>query len=117
MSTRYPMPYINYQRMREERAAQRKAATAEEKKPAPERERTPAPTSQRRLSWKEARELEDVENRISALEEEKAKLEEAVNEAGADYVLMQSLAEQLSAIEAELEDKMGRWLELSEIEH
>jgi ATP-binding cassette subfamily F protein uup len=103
--------------MREERAAQRKAATAEEKKPAPERERTPAPTSQRRLSWKEARELEDVENRISALEEEKAKLEKAVNEAGADYVLMQSLAEQLSAIEAELEDKMGRWLELSEIEH
>lgn len=115
MSTRYPMPYSNYQRMRDEGAAQRKAATAEEKKPAPEKKRTPAPTGQRRLSWKEARELEDIENHISVLEEEKAKLEAAINEAGADYVLMQSLAEQLSAIEAELEDKMGRWLELSEI--
>lgn len=115
MSTRYPMPYSNYQRMREEQAAQRKAA-ASEKKPAPEKKGAAVQTTaQRQLTWKEARELEDVENRISVLEKEKAELETAVNEAGADYLLMQSLAEQLAAIDAELDEKMGRWLELSEI--
>lgn len=118
MSTCYPMPYSNYQRMREEQAAQRKAAaTANEKKPAPEKNRAAVQTGQRRLTWKEARELENIEGRISVLEKEKAQLETAVNEAGADYVLMQSLAEQLAAIDAELDEKMSRWLELSEIDH
>jgi ATP-binding cassette subfamily F protein uup len=118
MSTRYPMPYHNYQQMREEQAAQRKAAaTASGKKPAAEKKPAAVLTSQRRLTWKETRELEDIEDRISVLEKEKAELETAVNEAGADYVLMQSLAEQLAAIDTELDEKMGRWLELSEINH
>jgi hypothetical protein len=58
--------------------------------------------------------LESVEARIAQLEEEKAGLEAAVNEAGANYVLMQSLAGRLQAVEAELEEIMMRWLELSE---
>ena len=118
MSTRYPMPYHNYQQMREEQAAQRKAAAnASGKKPAAEKKPAAVQTGQRHLTWKEARELEEVEDCISVLEKEKAELETAVNEAGADYVLMQSLAEQLAAIDAELDEKMGRWLELSEINH
>jgi ATP-binding cassette subfamily F protein uup len=118
MSTRYPMPYHNYQQMREEQAAQRKAAaTASGKKPAAEKKPAAVQTGQRQLTWKEARELEEVEDRISVLEKEKAELETAVNEAGADYLLMQSLAEQLAAIDVELDEKMGRWLELSEINH
>ena len=74
MSTRYPMPYRNYQRMREEQAAQRKAAAnASGKKPAAEKKPAAVQTGQRQLTWKEARELEDVEDRISLLEKEKAK--------------------------------------------
>jgi ATP-binding cassette subfamily F protein uup len=114
MSTRYPMPYSNYQRLRAGRVAMEKAASAI-RKPAPKKKRNKANNSgQSKLSWKEAKELESVEARIAQLEEEKAGLEAAVNEAGADYVLMQSLAGRLQAVEAEMEETMQRWLELSE---
>ncbi len=113
MSTRYPMPYSNYQRLRAGRVAMAKAASAD-RKPAPKKRREEAKKSgQDKLSWKEAQELESIEARIAQLEEEKAGLEAAVNEAGADYVLMQSLAGRLQVVEAELEETMQRWLELS----
>ena len=114
MSTRYPMPYSNYQRLRAGRLAMEKATSAI-REPAPKKKRDEAKKSgQSKLSWKEAKELESVEARIAQLEEEKAGLETAVNEAGADYVLMQSLAQRLQAVEYELEETMLRWLELSE---
>ena len=118
MSTRYPMPYSNYQRQRAEREAQQKA-TAGREKPAPRKGREPAgvidQARPRKLSWKEAKELESIESRVTELETEKTELEAAVNAAGADYVLMQSLAKKLQVVEAELDEKMARWLELSEI--
>ncbi len=112
----YPGPFENYQRLREEQTTQQKA-TAEEKERQPYKKLEPAAAESRprKLAWKEARELESIEVRIAELEAEKAELEAAVNAAGGDHVLLESLASQLAAIELTLDEKMTRWLELSEL--
>jgi len=116
MSTRYPGPFSNYQRVKKEQATQR--STLAQDQPAGNKKERPAKKESRppKRSWKEAREFEEVERRITALEQKKAQFEQSINEAGGDYLLLPALAEQLSAIEAELDDQMTRWLELSEID-
>jgi ATP-binding cassette subfamily F protein uup len=94
----------------------------QETKPTPARPGTPTRQADddrsrpRKLTWKEARELESLEARIAELEGEKADLEQAINNAGSDYQLLQSLAGRLQEQDALLEGKMARWLELSEFE-
>jgi len=116
MSTRYPGPFSNYQRVKKEQATQR--STLAQDQPAGNKKERPAKKESRppKRSWKEAREFEEVERRITALEQKKAQFEQSINEACGDYLLLPALAEQLSAIEAELDDQMTRWLELSEID-
>ena len=72
-------------------------------------------TAERKLSWKEARELERVEGRIAELEQEKEQLSEQINEVGGDYELLGELAGRWEGIEAELDEGMERWLVLSEL--
>jgi ATP-binding cassette subfamily F protein uup len=69
----------------------------------------------RKLSWKEARELETLERQIANMEEEKEKLTAAVNESGDDYEKLRDLATQLQALNEKLEGAMERWLELAEV--
>ncbi len=121
---RHPAPFSNFQRWRREMATQEKAP--HEQAPRPEdatpRKRTGPPGEKgpedrpRKLSWKEARELERIEARIADLEVEKDRLSAAVNEAGGDYQLLGELAQQLQNLEEELERTLTRWLELSEVE-
>ena len=112
VSGRYPAPYESYRRLR----AEAEAEPEEERKQAAQQERKPAPRpQQRRLSWKEQRELEALEERIAALEAEKAHLAKRVNESGDDYVRLQKLAQQLQNVESDLEATMMRWMELAEI--
>ncbi len=110
LGTRYPTPYETYRRLRQEAAAPpppaRKKATKEKRPSAP----------QPQLTWKQKRELETLESRISDLERQKAALEEAINQSGRDYKKLQSLAEELTAVKKELETTELRWLELAEIE-
>ncbi|MDX1613145.1 MAG: ABC-F family ATP-binding cassette domain-containing protein [Candidatus Promineifilaceae bacterium] len=116
LSGRYPGPYQHFQtvRGRQTRTAEsaaEPAAASQPSRPTGTQEPTTVP---QKLSWKEARELEKLESNISELEARRAKLAEAVNEAGSDYELLQDLAGQLAELEAELEAQMERWLELSE---
>ncbi len=69
----------------------------------------------RKLSFKEARELEAVTASIATQEARKAELEAAINGAGADFARMSALADELAALEEQLDDATMRWLELSEI--
>jgi ATP-binding cassette subfamily F protein uup len=118
MSTRYPGPFSNYQQRRRAQAAAGEEDEPEEKsrsdrateKEEQTRDRSPA----RKLSWKEARELEGLEARIGELEQEKQQLSEEVNQAGGDYALLGALAERLEQVETELDQAMARWLVLSE---
>jgi ATP-binding cassette subfamily F protein uup len=115
LSSRYPGPYSNYQRRRAERQleASQKKLPAQKKKQMPSKQTTRR--GPRKLTWKETRELEALENQIATLEAEKTQLEQTINQTGADYQSLQTLAVQLQSLEEKLEEKMGRWLELSEI--
>jgi ATP-binding cassette subfamily F protein uup len=109
-SPRYPAPYEAYQERRQAEIAEKVVV----KKTAvpPPRPRTDQP---RKLSWHEKKELEGLNGRIETLETEQTQLQEAINNIGSDYERLNELAAQLQTVEAELENIMERWLELSEI--
>ena len=67
-----------------------------------------------KLSFKEKRELEQLEADIPALETEKASLTEQISSGTLPYDKLQEASERIGAIDAALEEKEMRWLELSE---
>lgn len=69
----------------------------------------------RKLSFKEQREFEQIEDRISKLEERIADLDSQIEQAGSDYVLLQSLSNERATSLKELDEALERWAELSEI--
>ena len=94
-------------RIKEERQAA--AKTVQEKPKKQEDSGTP-----KKLSFNEKHELETLEVAIAEGEEEKTRMEEEL--ASADYQKAPEIAEKISALTAELEEKMARWGELAERE-
>jgi ATP-binding cassette subfamily F protein uup len=109
VSARYPGPFSTYQQLRRAAPTERTSAAAVPIKPKSEREPRP-----RKLTWKEQRELEELEARIKVLEEQKIFFQTGINQSGADYQRLQNLTSELHTIEAELEAATERWFELSE---
>ena len=70
----------------------------------------------RRLSYKEKRELEQLEKDIEALEAEKKQIEEALCGGTTSVDEITKLSKRLPVLNDELDEKSFRWLELSEIE-
>ena len=70
-------------------------------------------TKPARLTYKEKRELEELESRISALNEEKAEIEAGLDGGVTDYQELSRLTERYSALKEELDSAETRWLELS----
>jgi ATP-binding cassette subfamily F protein uup len=71
----------------------------------------------RRLSYKEKRELEQLEKDIEALEAEKKQIEEALCGGTTSVDEITKLSKRLPVLNGELDEKSMRWLELSEIEN
>ena len=116
ISNRYPAPFSTYQRLRAEEEAQ--AAQTVKQHPDPASVKTDEPrrrTRSRKLTWNEQRELERLEADIEALEARQEQLQTDINQSGADYLKLQTLAGELQELEATLEEATTRWLELSEI--
>jgi len=111
LGPRYPTPYTTYDRLRRE-ALPVVAAPKVIAEPVAGAQKTTAPV--RKISWKAQRELETVETRVAELEAQKANLLVEMNAAGADYVMLQRLGDQLAALDVDLESALERWLELSE---
>ncbi|MBW7885214.1 MAG: ABC-F family ATP-binding cassette domain-containing protein [Caldilineaceae bacterium] len=113
LGPRYPTPYSVFARLRQEAAAGSEAAAPAKKaaQPAPQSRETARP---RRLSWKEQRELEGLEEQIAVLEERKTKLLDEINQIGDNYEYLQYLTSQLSLLDTELEAALERWFVLSE---
>jgi ABC transport system ATP-binding/permease protein len=109
-SPRYPAPYENYRRLREEQAAAAVAAAPSPIKAA----RTAVVANRSSLTWKESRELETLERTIAALEEKRDVVQTAINNSGANYQQLNQLAEKLAQLEGELDTAVNRWLELEE---
>ena len=70
----------------------------------------------RKLSYKEKRELEQLEKDIAAMEAEKKQIEEALCGGTTSVDEITAMSKRLPVLNDELDEKTLRWLELSEIE-
>ncbi len=78
----------------------------------------PSPSNARRkLSYKEKREMEQLEKDIEALETEKKQIEEALCGGTTSVDEITAMSKRLPVLNDELDEKSMRWLELSEIEN
>ena len=93
----------------EEKAAKEKAAKEAAKTAVPE-----APAKKKKLTYKEQKELEQLEKDIEALGAEKAELEEKLNSGTLPYEELQKASERIGEIMELTDEKELRWLELSE---
>ena len=71
----------------------------------------------RRLSYKEKREMEQLEKDIAALEAEKKQIEEALCGGTTSVDEITAMSKRLPVLNDELDEKSMRWLELSDVEH
>ena len=76
----------------------------------------PPKESKKKLSYKEKREFEQLEQEIAALEEEQRQLEEALCSGTLSVDELTEKSKRLPLLKDELDEKSMRWLELSEIE-
>ena len=70
----------------------------------------------RRLSYREKREMEQLEKDIAALEDEKKHIEEALCGGTTSVDEITAMSKRLPLLNEELDEKSMRWLELSEVE-
>lgn len=91
------------------------AAGAKVKEAAPKASyRNPA---RRKMSYKEKTEFAQLEHDIARLEDEQAKIEEALCSGGLSIDELTEKSKRLPLLKDELDEKSMRWLELSEIEN
>ena len=93
----------------EERAKQRVAAPAK-----PQQQRT-HDTSKRKLSYKEQRELEQIEADLAAHGAERAELEAELSSGTLPYDRITEISKRIEELVSLIDEKEMRWLELSEI--
>jgi ATP-binding cassette subfamily F protein uup len=109
----YPGSYSYYAEVIAERATD-EVAPAE--RPKPHVVPQSAPARPRKLSFKEQRELLELESRIAKLEASQTDLAARVNAAaGGDYQALRRLTADLERVGGELEAAVERWAELAEI--
>ncbi|HWI63406.1 MAG TPA: ABC-F family ATP-binding cassette domain-containing protein [Symbiobacteriaceae bacterium] len=107
--------YTDYQ---EERRTEEAAATEAARSAARPKAEAPAEEPRKRapkLSFKEQREFETIEDEIATLEQQVADLKAAVEAAATDHVRLQELYTRQIECETELNRKLDRWAELTEL--
>ncbi|MBO7306787.1 MAG: ABC-F family ATP-binding cassette domain-containing protein [Alistipes sp.] len=102
--------YREYMKEREESERQSQRAQAQSK---PQQQRT-HDTSKRKLSFKEQRELEEIERDLATLSQERTTLEEELSAGAADYARLSEISTRIEEIIALIDEKEMRWLELNE---
>lgn len=109
--------YLDYKKRQEEESIESTSATKPSKPMASSQDSAqPSANKPRKLSYKEKRELEELETQIPALEAEKAEIEKTLYENPPfGYTEVSQLSERLAALETEIDVATERWLELSEL--
>lgn len=107
---RYNGGYSDYLEAREEIEADSKTEKSESKQT--QRVKT---TEKLKFSFKEQREFETIDDEIAALEGKIAEICALEQEFASDYLRLQELMGQRSALEKELEEKTDRWVYLNEL--
>jgi ATP-binding cassette subfamily F protein uup len=114
----YPGDYSAFIEIRDRENAER-ALTETVVKSASERREESGPardsTAKRKLSFKERRELDELETRIHAAEARKAEAERELDANSSDHVLVQKLYEELQSLNEQLNRDLDRWTELAEL--
>jgi ATP-binding cassette subfamily F protein uup len=106
---RFEGNYSSYlERRQQQRAVQRECSTARE---AP---RAPTP-SRRRRSFKEQRELDQLDADLPLWDQQRRQLEQGLAAAGSDYSRLEMLTAELAALSERIQAGEERWLELSEL--
>ena len=102
--------------IKEYEAEQRSQARAEEKaaKEAAKASQSAEPAKKKKLSYKEQRELEQLEKDLESLAAEKAGLEADLSSGQLPYDQLQEASRRIGEIMEETDEKELRWLELSE---
>lgn len=73
------------------------------------------PASVTRMSYKDQKDYEQIDEWIAKSEEQLASVTDKMNNAGSDSVLLQQLIEEQQQLEQKLEQLMDRWTELNEL--
>lgn len=107
----FPGNYTEY-RDQEEESVKITQGPAKSEKPSREK----PPSEKKKLTFKEKKELEDLEKEISGLEAEKKILEKELNSGVLSTEELHSKSVRYSDITGQIEDKEMRWLELSELD-
>lgn len=102
--------YREYIKEKEESSRQVQRAQAQAK---PQQQRT-HDTSKRKLSFKEQRELEQIEQDLAMLAEERTALEAELSTGNADYMRLTEISSRIEEIIALIDEKEMRWLELND---
>ena len=105
----------NYSDYLEKRRQEERNQEKAEKKEKTARQEKPARQKKLKFTFKEQHEFDTIEDDIAALEGKIAQVEEAMSAAGSDYVKLQELTEQQTALTAQLEEKMDRWVYLTDL--
>ena len=101
--------YSDYLERREEDAPSPPPKPKKEPRPSENKPKKP------RFSFREQREYDSIDADIAVLEARLRDAEAAVNAAVSDYVRLPALLEEKAAVQAELDEKMERWVYLSEL--
>lgn len=112
----FPGNYTQYRDWKDVKAAQEKEKEKEAAKTQEEKTAKVRLNEKRRMSFKEKREFEQLEQEIAALEAEKQSIEEALCSGALSVEELTEKSKRLPELTDLIDEKTMRWLELSEIE-
>ena len=115
----FPGNYTQYRAWAERQQEDKNTAPKNDsrtKTPADRKSETANMQVKRKMTYKEKRELEQLEKDIALLEEEQRNIEEALCGNLTDVERITTMSKRLAQVKEELDTKGMRWLELSEIE-
>ncbi|MCM3096013.1 ABC-F family ATP-binding cassette domain-containing protein [Priestia megaterium] len=98
-----------------EEAMKKKQAMVQQAKVKEEKPKQPEKTKKRRLTYKEQKEWEEIEDNIAAKEEEIERLTSEIEQVGSDYTKAHNLSLEQEKANEELSALLDRWAELSEL--
>ena len=107
--------YSEYREYIKEYEAEPRAKERAAEKAIREPQKQDKPAQKKKLTYKEQRELEQIEKDLEALAAEKARLEEALSSGTLPFDKLQETSERIGQIIEETDEKEMRWLELSEL--
>ena len=108
--------YREWEKMESESASAPSKSSTSSKSSITSKTETLPLTTKRKLSYKEKREMEQLEKDIAALEAEKKQIETALCGGTTSVDEITAMSKRLPILNDELDEKSMRWLELSEIE-